>query len=93
MYYYGQKYIIQLRYTTGILLFHKKIYIKTETILQSLTIYLLVARIYKGELSTLPGIYFSECFRDFLMKFQPERIRGVKFHQNVEKTRGKVNSR
>ena len=30
----------------------------------SLTIYLLIARIYKGELSTLPGIYFSECFRD-----------------------------
>ena len=30
-----------------------------------ITIYLLVARIYKGELSTLQGIYFTECFRDF----------------------------
>ena len=30
-----------------------------------ITIYLLVARIYEGELSTLPGIYFPECFRDF----------------------------
>ena len=38
---------------------------KNEEKIKRITIYLLVARIYKGELSTLPGIYFPECFRDF----------------------------
>ena len=37
---------------------------KTASYVPIITIYLLLARNYHGELPTLPGIYFSKCFRE-----------------------------
>ena len=48
-------------------------------VLQIQNNYLLVARIYKGELSTLPGIYFPACFRDFFDQKSRENTRESKF--------------
>ena len=54
---------------------------KYAAIIQSMTItiYLLVARLYKGELSTLPGIYFPECFRDFFDEISSRAQRLMKY--------------
>ena len=47
-----------------------------------INIYLLLARIYQGELPNLPGIYFTVFLRDFFMKY----------HQKIRKPARKGNS-